>query len=278
MGKSKRIRADRARDAYSSPEKYSEKTAARKAKNTTIILVAVIVLVIAAFVTLAVLNKTGTFMRMSTVYETENFEVNGAEVAYIYSSIYQQYYYQGLTWGGESIAQYVAQNATTPAKITNYVKELLVLCEEAKAQGVELTEEDLAALDTEFKTLKQSAKDNGFTLSEMYGSGITGKDIKNVMKLEKLADKMSDKKIDELEELLKNDDTKIKEFVEQNKDLFYVGGYVGGAIGNEEYYNKIKDVKDAETFKKLFASWRLWTTCGQTEERRWHKRRGNQRR
>ena len=155
MGKSKRIRADRARDAFSSPEKYSEQTAARKARNTTIILVTVIALIIVTFGTLAVLNKTGAFMRMSTVYSTENFEVNGAEVKYIHSSIYQQYYYQGLSYGGESIAQYVAQNATTPEKITKHVKEMLILCEEAKAQGIELTEEDLTALDEVYKTLKK---------------------------------------------------------------------------------------------------------------------------
>ncbi len=252
MGKSKRIRADRARDAFSSPEKYSEKTAARKARNTTIILVTVIALIIVLFVTLAVLNKSGAFMRMSTVYESENFKVNGAEVAYIYSSIYQQYYYQGLTWGGESIAQYVAENATEPEKITNHVKEILVLCEEAKAQGIELTEEDLAELDEDFKALKKSAKDNGYTLSEMYGSGIKGRDIKNVMKLEKLAGKVEEKKLDELENLLKGDKDKINEFVENNKELFYVGGYVGGSVGNAEYYDKLKGVTDADEFKKIY--------------------------
>ena len=252
MGKSKRIRADRARDAFSSPEKYSEQTAARKARNTTIILVAVIALIIVTFATLAVLNKTGAFMRMSTVYSTENFEVNGAEVSYIYSSIYQEYYYQGLTYGGESIAQYVAQNATTPEKITAHVKEMLILCEEAKAQGIELTEEDLTALDEEYKTLKKSLKDSGFTFAEMYGSGITGRDIKNVMKLEKLAGKIEEKKFDEFEALLKEDDAKIKEFVEDNKELFYIGGYVGGSIGNAEYYDKLKGVTDADEFKKIF--------------------------
>ncbi len=252
MGKSKRIRADRARDAFSSPEKYSEQTAARKARNTTIILVTVIALIVVIFATLAILNKSGTFRRMSTVFETENFKVNGSEVAYIYSSIYQQYYYQGLTYGGESIAQYVAQNATTPEKIKTHITDILVLCEEAKAQGIELTEEDLAELNEEYKTLKKSLKEGGYTIAEMYGSGITGGDIKNVMKLEKLASKVGEKKYDDLENLLKGDKDKINEFVENNKDLFYIGGYVGGAVGNPEYYDKLKGVTDADEFKKIY--------------------------
>ncbi len=245
MGKSKRIRADRARDAITSPEKYANISAERKAKRTTAILICVIAAIIIGSVALVALNKTGTIARMTVLYETENFEIDGAMATYMYNDTYNLYYsYYG------SYMQYIGINIGS--EVTSSAKTILARCEAAKAAGYTLTDADYAEIDEAIANLKAEAKAAGYSLSDMYGQGITKKDIKKVMELQKLASKIYEDKEEDFTDKILADQDRIDKFYAENPDLFLIGGYVSASVAKAEYFEKLKEAKTADEFKQIF--------------------------
>jgi len=243
MGKSKRIRNDRAQDVMTSPEKYSDINATKKAKKTTLILVCVIAAIILASVALIIFSETGALARSKILYESENFEINGAMATYMYYDVYSQYY---AMYG--QYAQYFMSS-----DVTNLIgaKTLLARCEAAKAAGYELTEADLDEIDAAIKELKATLKENDSSISKMYGDGIIAKDIRDVMKIKKLASKIYDDKETEVTDKVVADNDRINKYFEENKDKFLKGDYVKVTV-NAEYYTKLKEAKTEEEFKTLF--------------------------
>lgn len=245
MGKSKRIRADRARDAIKSPEKYANISAERKAKRTTAILICVIAAIVIGSVALVALNKTGTIARMTVLYETENFEIDGAMATYMYNDTYNLYYsYYG------SYMQYLGINIG--AEVTSSAKTILARCEAAKLAGYTLTDADYAEIDEAISNLKAEAKLAGYSLSDMYGQGITKNDIKKVMELQMLASKIYDDKEEDFKDKILADQDRIDKFYAENPDLFLIGGYVSASVAKAEYFEKLKAAKTADEFKQIF--------------------------
>ncbi len=243
MGKSKRIRSDRARLMVDSPDKFAKADSAKKAKLTTIVLICVLAAIIVATATLVILDKTGVFLRSNIVFESDNYQINGVMVTYMYNSAYNTYY---STYG--SITSYLINEQY----IKDQCQQILSLCEAARAAGYEITELDRRNLDNSIKSIEESVKESGYSFSALYGKGVTMGDIKAVLELQTLASSFSNDKSDALKDGYLGSPEKVKEYYEKNKPSLLLGSYISAATENAEWREKLAAVKTAEEFKDLF--------------------------
>jgi len=227
-----------------SPEKYSDIKAAKKAKKTTLILVCVIAAIILASVALIIFSETGALARGKVLYESENFEINGAMATYMYMNVYQQYY----SMYGQYAQYFMSSDVTTLIG----AKTILARCEAAKAAGYELTDADLEEINETVKEIKASCKENGYSLSEMYGDGVTAKDIKDVLKLQKLASKIYEDKETAFTDKILADTNRINKYFEENKSDFIKGDYFKVSVADEETIERLVAAGSEEDFKKIF--------------------------
>lgn len=227
----------------------------------TLILVAVLValVLIAVF---SALNAKGVFLHGKTVASTENYEVNAAMMSYVIYSEYQNFvtqysssnygnilqYIRGT--GGSSLStslplrsQYYSKpTADKPETETltwfdyfarsaeNQVTQMLIYCEIAKANGVELNDEDRATIESTIESVKTYAKTQGYSVNDylmaMYGKGVTEKEMRKILELSQLSSKMANQKQDEFKDAAT--DARVDAEYEANRskyDLYY--GYIG---------------------------------------------------
>jgi len=239
MGKSKRIRSDRAQDIMTSPGKYSDIKADKQAKKTTVVLICVIAAIILLSVALIAFSKSGALMRGKVLYESENFEINGAMATYMYMNAYQQYY----AYYGQYAQYFMPSDPTTLIG----AKTMLTRAEAAKAAGYELTAEDLAEIDKSIDDIKASCKENKVSISEMYGEGVKVRDIRKVLELQKLASKIYTDKQDDFEAKIYADAERLAKYFNEHKSDFIKGDYLKVTV-DSEYYEKFVEKIDAEDF------------------------------
>jgi hypothetical protein len=116
-----------------------------------------------------------------------------------------------------------------------------------------LDADDYAEIDKTIADLKKSMKDNGTTISEMYGRGVSETDIRACFELIQRAAKFGEYKKEYFESELKADDTLVKQYPEDNKGMFYTAKYLSYSInvsekteGTQEKYDKaVSDAKAA---------------------------------
>lgn len=138
----------------------------------------------------------------NVLIETENYKITSAMAAYVYKDIC---YSSMEQYGFDSfIADY--------EEVTEYLEEVVLFCEEAKKAGIELSEDHLVDIEVQLHRRTEICDSMGKTLEEAYGKGVTKDVIREVMKLERLAEfARADKKL-ELEETLINDDKSVKDY------------------------------------------------------------------
>lgn len=268
MGKGNRTRNERASEVLAA-NKMTSKKAKKAGKGMptwvgTLVVVAVVVLLI-AITTLCVLSARGTFKRMRIIARSENYEVTVPMMSYLVASEYQNTIsmYNQYTSGSGSISIGAGEGGTALSSGGSYtlndlreipytattdgtmltswfdnfaaiaekdVKQILACCEAARLAGMELSEDELAAIENELSTIEAYAAMYGYTtngyLSMMYGEGVILKDVRNMQKLVKLASKWSTEKSEGFVDAVT--DERINAYYEANKskyDLFcdYVG-------------------------------------------------------
>lgn len=235
MGKANRIKSERAMDTLSTPmAKKKTKKSMPAWLGTTIVVVVLLALVVTA--AFFALDKSGTFKRMRVVMGTENFEVTVPMMSYMVQtefqslvSTYDSYSEQfGVTIsipggkGGTALDTskplreqiYATQNSegkelATPQTwfdhfvemATADIKQLLAVCEAAKANGVALEQADFDSIDVTMQTTAIYAAYYGYTtdgyLSALYGEGVTEKDVRAMMEISSLAAKYNELKSEE---------------------------------------------------------------------------------
>ncbi len=245
MGKSKRIRSDRARLMVDSPDKFDKVDSAKKAKVTTIVLICVLAAIIVATAALVILDKTGVFLRSNIVFESDNYQINGVMVTYMYNSAYSAAY---QTYG--QLTSYVINKDY----IEDQCKQILSLCEAAREAGYEITALDKRNLENSIKSIEENVKESGYSLSALYGKGVTMGDIKAVLELQTLASSLSDDKSEALKDGYLASPEKIEKYYEEHKTSLLEGGYVSAATDNAEWREKLAACKTPEEFKTLFVS------------------------
>ncbi|MBQ3000087.1 MAG: hypothetical protein IJD64_06480 [Clostridia bacterium] len=223
MGKSNRIRADRAKREVRSLD--TKKT--KKGMPSWMMTVITVVLTLAILLSVAglLLASNGVFNRWARVLSTEHFKVNANMMSYYFHTQYQNFlndqqsslsyfsldttkslkdqpfggpetteegvfYYDELFLGeyeGTWFDYFMDQTVTS-------VSSLLVYCEAAYERGVELGDEENAEIDANLAALGTTATTYGYAtidayISAMYGDGVKEKDVRRAMEYSALATK-----------------------------------------------------------------------------------------
>ena len=241
MGKGNRARIQRAQNKLDNPQQHVEKKQAPKWVGTAIILF--IVVVLALSLTLSALYDSGAMMRGSAAVKTENYTVSGTMLSYFFNSQYSTFMntygsYASL-FGLDTSLSLKAQTCAMLSdggtwydyfmdSTTSYVNELLICCEYAKANGLELDDEDLAEIDEAIETLNTTAFNSNYTLngylSAVYGSGVKVKDIRSSMELILLANKAAVDANEKFKSALTEDE--IQAYYDENPSAFLNADYM----------------------------------------------------
>ena len=229
MGKANRIKADKAANALAAPVKKRNQKKNMPTWVGTALVIGVLVLV-SLFAVFSVLRTRGTFMRMCTIAETENFEITVPMMSYMVYTEYQtmvQTYEQYSEQFGTKISIPAADSTGTSLdtskalrdqiyqvktesdgskttttwfdyfanKAKTDIEQILACCEYAYRNNIELSESELDAIDITLSNMTLYAQYYGYTpngyLASMYGKGVIEKDVREMMILSELANKAS---------------------------------------------------------------------------------------
>ncbi len=252
MGKSKRIRAERARAVAANPDKYVKSTKSEKnAKLVTIVIVAIVAAIVLGLAAVAIAQSTGLILRAQTAYSAEGFSINGTMLSYLYYTQYNYMYSLYYQYMGSSVTNYLSSiqsSASTSAK--SQAEQIIKLCVAAKNSGIELDADDLAEIDETIKDIEDSAKESNTSISAAYGNvGLNISDIRAMLELSTLASKYSDIKLEELKNGVKDNDAELKKFVEEHMSLFYKADYLTYTADTKEVVNAFLTLKTSDEFK-----------------------------
>ena len=238
MGKGNRTRNNGYQEAYSMSGASSAKTVKangkKKMDKTTFWMTVVVTLLIVGAIALSVFATSGMVGRNTVLISSDNFEVDANMITYYENQVYQNlfsqyfsYYYQYFYVGDYEQAYTAAQQALAGKTLKSYydtaietLKEVLILCEAAKAEGVTLDADDVKTVDD---TVAQFYGDfSGF------GTGVKERDIRKAVELQALATKYyneyTEKETEAVTEQEKN------AFIENNKANFYVVDYLSAEL------------------------------------------------
>ncbi len=246
MGKGNRTRNDKYQDAYDmsgSGAAVKSAKAPKKDRTSTIVLVTIIALIVVSLL-LVVFADTGIKDRHTIIVSSENYEVTGTMLPYYenlaYSNMFNQYfqlYYSYVYPNNISSAYTAAQNQMANYTLDSFfdsalnsAKEILVLCEAAKANGLALDDEDKKSIEETIDSFEGQYTAN-------FGTGVKEKDIRKAIELEVLAGKYYDKFHEDEEAKVTEED--IKKYIEENKADFYAAHYLKYTITL-----KVKDYAD----------------------------------
>ena len=247
MGKSKRIRAERARDIATNPEKFAsaekKNNGSKKSKATSIIIIVLVAAILLAAIAATIIVNTGSVLRWQNAMSSENYTITGTMYSYIFYNIYNNYY----SYFGNSITSllgYIQSNAKSQAK------QILALCEGAKAAGITLSDEDYATIDENIKNLEENLKTAGTNISAYFGNcGVSRDDVREVMILSTLASKYQEKKTEEFTSLIEKDMDKILAYIKDNKADFYKADYITYTTEDKAVAEKLAAITDVKEFK-----------------------------
>lgn len=259
MGKSKRIRSDRALEGMNNPTLNEKKNSDRKANKTSIILVSVVALILALSIVLIAVSCSGVKLRSESAYSTEHFKVDGAMLTYMYEELASRYFYSLYSmWAnaGLDASQYYsmiynsAYSQASSAIKTN-VKAYLAACEAAYDEGMTLSDSNKKLIDKTIDNIKQTAKDSNKSISALYGNkGVNESDIRRALELQLLASQYTNAKSDSLRTSMT--DEEIEKYLNDNKSLFYKGDYVKASTSDSEFRLLLSKAKDTDEFLKLY--------------------------
>ncbi len=266
MGKGNRNSQQRLEDQVAIEEKNLAQQKARKSKKNSDRWIAVACIVLAVLVVsilvLNVLKETGVFMRATdaiTIADDKDIYVNAAMMKYFindYKSTWYNNYYIYVMYGMLSVdmssdlrtqvinstdASYLGDPSIQAGKTTWYdyfkngaletVEMYLTYAYCGKdIPECALTEEDYKEIDETIAELKASLKDSGMTIAEMYGTGITEKDIRDCSELIKRASKFSEYKQAAIKAELEADKTFVNAYPGEHKADFYSAKYLSYKI------------------------------------------------
>lgn len=214
MGKSNRIRVNRADNVMTSAIKPKKKKGMPLWLQTLIAALAAVLVLSVCVV--SILSAHGVFKRYTYPLRSDNYKISVSMMAYYYKAqindFNQNYSSYASYLGVDTSADLKTQPFTDTAKqilgtsyaaetwhdyfvqlATNQGKQILMLCEEANARDLELENDDLLAMNQELAMLESTANSSGYTINQVvamnYGDGIKLKDIKAAQELNALANK-----------------------------------------------------------------------------------------
>ena len=292
MGKGQRSKNNKAAAQLGNPAAFAEKN---NGTNLGLkIALAVIALVVVASLILTFVQSSGILLRADYGFKSENFEINGAMMQYIYntqvhnfiSTYYQYIYYYGLM--GMTVVDLSKPldsqkfNDTAKSMFGSYdgtwfdyfwdaaeasAKQILVLCEAAKAEGkYDAYEAEIKeSIDSMMDSYKETSKESFGSLNEymeyLYGEGVKASDVRKTETLSQIATKYySDKSVAFFEGLT---DEQILKYHNDNKSDYLKADYLTATFSaklpanatdaqKEEFLADVEEAKkNAEELGKL---------------------------
>ena len=227
MGKGNRSRQDRALETVNN----TIEAAPKSTKIKTAIATSVVAFLIIGCILLSVIVNTGIVLRSRNAAKTDNYAVSGTVMTYLIYSQAQStaYYYQqlGLNYGVSDIISTFGISYFADS-VLSQVKEMLVLCEYAKANGISLTETDKTDIDAYIDSIAEAAANNLYSTNAyvklMYGNGVNVSDIREALELSYLAEAALEQVKANLEGQI-TDELK-NTYIEENPSLFYFTDYL----------------------------------------------------
>ncbi|MBQ7700514.1 MAG: hypothetical protein IJT49_09260 [Clostridia bacterium] len=212
----------------------------------------------------AILQPTGLMDYISlharTAIKTANYSVNNAQFTYLTYATYNNYYQTYESYGYTS---YLGLDRTKPLSQQQYtesmswldycksqaestLKQVMALCETAKADGFELTSDDKATIEESITSLADYAKQNNYSFSSavgaMYGSkGITKSDIRHILEMQTLASKYAEK----LRDSYTYTDEQYDNYFEENKYDYLKADYYSYTVKADYESDATDEEKEA---------------------------------
>ena len=238
MGKGNRTRNNSYQEAYNMSGASSAKAVkagGKKTDKTTLWVTIVIAVLIIGAIALSFFASSGVVARNTVLISTDNYDVDANMITYyenqVLSNVFNQYfsyYYQYFYSGDYQSAYNAAQQAIAGQTLKSYyssaiesLKEILTLCEAAKAEGISLEAEDVETVDA---TMEQY---DGI-IAQTFGTGVKKSDIRKAVELQVLATKYYNAYTEKESDAVTESD--IKEFMEKNKADFYVVDYLSAEL------------------------------------------------
>ena len=195
------------------------------------------------------------------VVQSANYALSKQIVSYLYNNYYnanREYAaYQGLDVTKSLKEQYYdSTNGVTwydyfMNMTKQYLSQLLVLCEAAKAEGVELNDEDKASVETTVNSIKTAAKTAGLSEDEYikknFGEGVTAEGISKYLEMTALANRYYEK----LYNSYQYTDEQYEKYYQENKTSYQYADFLrfkfnfaSAADGESSVAEVNKDLKD----------------------------------
>ncbi len=199
--------------------------------------------------------------------ESENFQFTRAELSYMF---YQHYH--SFLQDNQSYMQYIDLDTSASLKDQSYsedvtwfeyfmqetmedLRQVLTLCEGAKAAGIELDEEDQTEIEAVLNSYTKYAEDYEFELDALlkreYGSDISFEALRTCLEKLKLSIKYQDTLVSEYEFT----DSDFTAYLEEHNDAFYCIDYLSYTFDEDTAENasekaqELAAIQDAATFE-----------------------------
>ncbi len=240
MGKSNRIRTNRAAEKVKT---LGVKNKKKGMPSWAMTLITVVVAVALLFSVAGILlSANGVFTRMTTTVESANYKVNANMMAYYYNTQYQNFLSNYSTYissgyfsldsskdlddqpfGGPEGSEKTYYDEMFLGKFegtwhdyfmnaaVESVKSILIYCEAAPDLGVKLEDEDYAAIDENIKSYETTATLYGYPsvnsfLAATFGQGVSENDVRDCMEYSLLASKAMEKLAEQIEDSVTSSD------------------------------------------------------------------------
>ena len=244
---------------------YVKKTKTKSELWLTIVSIILVVVVVASIAT-AALSNAGVFLRISDAVGTENYEINGAMLSYFFNeelrswisnnATYIQYAALYPSYFGDYAVDFSSDLDAQQCKIipaadrtedyttwydyfmgltVDTVSRYLEYAEGAKLAGVSLDDEDHKEVKESLNSLTSDLKANGYSIEDVYGTGVTKSDVKKCFELKAIAVKYAEIKIEELKGALEKEEIDVfQKYADDHKSEFYSATYISYTIQEKE--------------------------------------------
>ena len=212
------------------------KAGAKKKDMTNVWVTLVIAILVIGSVLLFVFSSTGVIERSKKLAYTDNYSVDGTMISYYEGqllnqafSTYFNYYYQ-MTYDYDTAYNYAQQYVMSQSyreSALDLVKEVLILCEGAKAAGITLDADDN-------KLIEENIEQMG-DIQANFGAGVFKSDVRKALEIQLLANKYYEKFVEDAETTVTTD--AINTYMDAHKADFYIADYLGTelAVLAEDY-------------------------------------------
>lgn len=271
MGKANRIRANKVHEQVRSLNVKKQKKEMPGWLMTAIAVVITVAVLLT--VALSLMSANGVFNRWTTVVSTDHYKVNANMMSYYFHTQYQSFQSNYETLLASSSLDTGASLKEQSVDSSNYydmyltgsfsgtwydffmnqasdsASTVLVYCEAARANDVELTDEDKETIDATLDQMESTALSYGYTLNSylaaVYGEGVRKQDVRRALQYSALASRCATVFADELENQI--DSVQINERYDADPDAFNVIDYSTYSVYTSYAEIKAKMFENAES-------------------------------